>query len=137
MRRMDILYVEKGKLRAFFKKNPQPKKKKTGELPNLSRKQLRILTWLLTGHCLLKGHLFQLWLVITIDNQQEATILIYLLLISSICFGRCFRPSSGAYHCNYSFWYCPPMVLLPGVAYWVELTYRWTIPEAVVTVICS
>jgi len=28
MRRMDILYVEKGKLRAFFKKKPSAKKKK-------------------------------------------------------------------------------------------------------------
>ena len=27
-----------------------------------------------------------------------------------------FRPSSGAYHCSYSFWYCPPMLLLAGVA---------------------
>jgi len=44
--------------------------------------------------------------VITVDNQQDATILIYLLLISSKCFGWCFRPSLGAYHCNYS---CPPM----------------------------
>jgi len=52
--------------------------------------------------------------VITIDNQQYATVLIYLLPISSTCFGRCFRPSSGAYHCNYS---CPPMLLLAGVAY--------------------
>ena len=31
---------------------------------------------------------------ITIDNQQDATILIHLFLISSTCFGRCFRPSS-------------------------------------------
>ena len=44
--------------------------------------------------------------VITVDNQQDATISIYLLLISSTCFGRCFRPSSGAYHCNYGVWYC-------------------------------
>ena len=43
---------------------------------------------------------------IIIDNQQDATILIYLFLVISTCFGRCFRPSSGAYHCNYSFWYC-------------------------------
>ena len=34
--------------------------------------------------------------VIVIDNQQDTTILIYLLLISSTCFGRCFRQSSGA-----------------------------------------
>jgi len=69
--------------------------------------------------------------IIIIDNQQDATILIYLFLIGCTCFGRCFRPSSGAYHCNYIFWYCPPMLLLAGVAYWVEL------PEAVITVICS
>ena len=60
--------------------------------------------------------------IITIDNRQDATILIYLIIISSTCFGRCFRPSSGAYHCKYSFWYCPPMLLLAGVAYLVELT---------------
>jgi len=41
--------------------------------------------------------------VITIDNQQDATILIYLLLISSTCFGRWFCRSSGAYHCNHGF----------------------------------
>ena len=32
--------------------------------------------------------------------------MVYLLLIRSTCFGRCLRPSSGAYHYNYSFWYC-------------------------------
>ena len=53
--------------------------------------------------------------VIKIDDKQDATLLIYLLLISSTCFGRCFRPSSGAYHCNYSFWYCPPMLLTKSV----------------------
>jgi len=46
---------------------------------------------------------------ITIDNQQDATILIYLLLIRSACFGRRLRPSSEAYYCNYRFWYCPPI----------------------------
>jgi len=54
--------------------------------------------------------------IITIDNQQDATTLMYLLLIISTCFGRCFRPSSGAYHGNYSFWYCQPLLLLAGVA---------------------
>jgi len=43
--------------------------------------------------------------VITIDNQQDATILFYLFLISSTCFWKYFRPS-GAYHCNYRSWYC-------------------------------
>ena len=41
------------------------------------------------------------FIVITSDNKQDAIILIYLLLNSCTCFGRCFRPSSGAYHCNY------------------------------------
>jgi len=54
----------------------------------------------------------KLAIIVTDDNQQDATVTIYLLLISSICFGRCFRPSSSA---NYS---CPPMLLLAaGAAY--------------------
>jgi len=48
--------------------------------------------------------------------------LIYLFVITSTRFGRYFRPSSGAYHCNYSFWYFPPTLVLAGVAYWMELT---------------
>jgi len=59
---------------------------------------------------------------VTVADQQDAAILIYLLLISSTRFGRCFHPSSGAYRCIYSFRYCPPMLLLAGVAYWVEPT---------------
>lgn len=59
-----------------FLKNPS--EKKPGELLNLSKKHLRILTWLLTGHCLLKGHLFQLWLVYSPKcdrcKQASATI---------------------------------------------------------------
>jgi len=39
------------------------------------------------------------------DNQQDATIQVSLLfLVSSTCFGRCFRPSSGALNCIYSIW---------------------------------
>jgi len=60
--------------------------------------------------------------VTVIDTQQDATILIYLLLINSTFLGRSFCPSSGAYHRNYSFWYFPPMLLVVGVAYWMELT---------------
>jgi hypothetical protein len=37
--------------------------KEAGELLNLSRNQLRIMTGLLTGHCHLKRHLFKLGLV--------------------------------------------------------------------------
>jgi hypothetical protein len=38
-------------------------------------------------------------------NQQDATIQVNLLfLFGSTCFGRCFRPSSGALDCIYSFW---------------------------------
>ena len=46
-------------------------------------------------------------------------------LISSRCFGRCFRPSSGAYHCNYS---CPPMCARNPS----QQQHRWTFTEAVV-----
>jgi len=60
--------------------------------------------------------------VITIDNQHDATILISLFLISSTCFRRCFLPSPGTCHCNYNFCYCPPMLLLAGVAYWVKFS---------------
>jgi len=39
------------------------------------------------------------------SNQQDATIQVNLLfLVSCTCFGRCFRPSSGALDCIYSIW---------------------------------
>ena len=39
------------------------------------------------------------------SNQQYATIQVNLLfLVNSTCFGRCFRPSSGAFDCIYSIW---------------------------------
>ena len=39
------------------------------------------------------------------SNQQDATIEVNLLfLVSSTCFERCFRPSSGALDCIYSIW---------------------------------
>jgi len=47
-----------------------------------------------------------------INNKMQ--LFFYLPLISSTCSGRCFRPSSGAYHCNHSFWYCSPVLLLAG-----------------------
>jgi hypothetical protein len=49
-----------GERQAFLK---DPLLKKAGELLNLSRHQLRIIIWLLTGHCHLKGHPFKLGLV--------------------------------------------------------------------------
>ena len=50
------------------------------------------------------------------DDQQGTTIiwLIYLFLISSTCFGRCFRPSSEALDCIYSFWIPPHPWHQPG-----------------------
>jgi hypothetical protein len=45
---------------AFLKK---PSAKKAGELLSLNRNQLRIMTGLLTGHCHLKGQLFQMGLL--------------------------------------------------------------------------
>jgi len=71
---------------------------------------------------------------------------IYLFLITSTCFGRCLRPSSGTHDCNYSFWYCRPMLLPVGIMDQMELQlihdtsrqqYRWKISEAVNTFMCS
>ena len=41
----------------------RPSAKRAGELLNLSRNQLQIMTGLLSGHCHLKGHLHKLVLV--------------------------------------------------------------------------
>jgi hypothetical protein len=38
-----------------------------------------------------------------------------LFPVCSTCFGRLFRPSSGAHNCIYSFRYCPPILLLAGI----------------------
>jgi len=41
------------------------------------------------------------------SNQQDATMqvnFLLLFLVGSTCFGRCFRPSSGALDCIYSIW---------------------------------
>ena len=39
------------------------------------------------------------------NNQQDALYrLILLFQVSSTCFGRCFRPSSGVLDCIYSSW---------------------------------
>jgi len=37
-------------------------------------------------------------------NKMQIYRFIYLFLVSSTCFGRCIRPSSGARDCIYSFW---------------------------------
>jgi len=55
-------------------------------------------------------------------NQQDATIQINLLfLVSSTCFGRCFRPSSGTLDCIYSIWYYSLKWLPDGVLVELEL----------------
>jgi hypothetical protein len=57
-----------------FLKKPSARKE-TGELLDLSKKQLRILIWLLTGRCRLKGHPFQLSLVYSpkCDRYKQAS----------------------------------------------------------------
>jgi len=50
------------------------------------------------------------------SNQQDATIYVNLLfLVTSICFGRCFRPPTGTLDCIYSIWYYSPKLLPAGV----------------------
>jgi hypothetical protein len=51
--------VDKSRLRAFLKGALE----KAGELLNLGRNQLQIMTGLLTEHCHIKGHPFKLELV--------------------------------------------------------------------------
>ena len=81
-------------------------------------------------------------------NKLQLFWLIYLFLISSTYFGGCLCPSSGALDCIYSFWYCPPILLLAAVMDELERQFqlihdtsqqqfRWTISEAVNTVKCS
>jgi len=48
-------------------------------------------------------------------NKMQPFSFIYLFLISSTYFGLCFRPSSGALNCIYSFWYFPQILLPAGV----------------------
>ena len=84
-----------------------------------------------------------------IDDQQSANYLfIYLYPISSTFFWWCFRPSSGALDCIYSFWYSPPTLLPAGIMDEMELKFhlvhdtgrqqhRWTTSEAVNTIKCS
>jgi len=52
--------------------------------------------------------------VITVDNQQDATTLFTSNQL--YMFRAMFSPTIRTYHCNYSFWYCLPMLLLAGVA---------------------
>jgi len=54
------------------------------------------------------------WNKLIVKQKYFASSWLITETTNSTCFGRCFRPSSGAYHCNYSFWYCPPTLLLVG-----------------------
>jgi len=62
-------------------------------------------------------------IVNNINSQLYATIVILLISISSTCFGRQFRPSSGALDCVYSLWY-EALTMLPAgstaVTTWAE-----------------
>jgi len=51
----------------------RPSAKRTRELKNSSRNQLRIMMGLLTGHCHLKGHVFKLGLIVLhgIDTNRH------------------------------------------------------------------
>ena len=53
---------------------------------------------------------------VNINSQLDATVIILLLIISInwTCFGRKFRPSSGALDCIYSLWYEAKTMLPAG-----------------------
>ena len=65
----------------------------------------------LRPHCkpelLFYGHLTTLAVIRNWWLTRCKFLFIYLYQISSTCFGRCFRPSSGALDCIYSFRYSP------------------------------
>ena len=67
--------------------------------------------------------------LITIDNQQDVTILIYLLLISSTCSGDVF-----AHYQEHITNYQAGCLLVLRKRNTNKQQHRWTIPEAVVTV---
>ena len=47
--------------------------------------------------------------------QTKFQLINLLFQVGSTCFGRCFRPSSGALDCIYNIWYCSPKLLPAGV----------------------
>ena len=57
-----------------------------------------------------------------ITNNMQQYRFIYLFLVGSTCFGRCFGPSSGARDCIYSIWYSPPILLPAGFMDEMELS---------------
>jgi len=60
--------------------------------------------------CVTVQHLYS-----NINSRLDAIMVILLTIsISSTCFGREFRPSSGALDCVYSLWYKAPMMLPAG-----------------------
>ena len=62
-----------------------------------------------------------------INSRLDATMIILLTIsISSTCFGREFRPSSGALDCVYSLWYKAPTMLPAGDQDEVEVTSSWS-----------
>ena len=53
------------------------------------------------------------------NSQLDSTMIILLIMsISSTCFGRQFRPSSGALDCVYSWCYNAPTMLPAGLYYY-------------------
>jgi len=71
--------VDKGRLRAFFKIHSA---RRAGELLNLNSNQIQTMTGLLTGHCHLKGHLFEVGRV----NSPSAIDAYMLLKLSHMFF---------------------------------------------------
>ena len=73
-------------------------------------------------------------------NQKDANILGYLFLKCCTYFRRFLRPSSGAHNCTFSFRYCQPILLQPGIVDETDTSLQqdwFTIPEAERTVMCS
>jgi len=76
---------------------------------NLHHKQVHSVVRLTTGPQPLPKPVWRSWIRASWydnkSNKQGAVIQVSVLsLVGSTCFERCFRPSSGALECIYSFW---------------------------------
>ena len=69
-------------------------------------------------------------------NKIQLFWLIYLFLVSSTCFGRRLRPSSGALDCIFSFLYRPPTLLPAGVTDEMGLLLQFHLIRASAVKIC-
>jgi hypothetical protein len=71
-------------------------------------------------------------------NRMHLFLKLFILVKHATCFGRSFRPSSGAQDCTYSNRHMSKQLLLPAASEdEMESVYVWHMPVAVSTVLNS